>query len=135
MGVAALLAWSVTAAVGAYLLTRWWGRGGLRRQATKVTRYPLLLLTAHPFTALTGLCAWVVHLLGGHPAFAWVAFGLLVLVAFQGFLLFTRWLVGRGGRHARGTEDGFPRAAVLTHGLLAAVTFVLVFATALRMGR
>ncbi|MGI5163707.1 hypothetical protein ACQEU3_05060 [Spirillospora sp. CA-253888] len=134
MGFAALVVWLVTAAAGAYLLLRWLAGGGLRAQPAKVTRYPAAVLVGHPLAAVTGLAVWIAYLATGSAGFAWAAFGVLVLVIFQGVLLLTRWLVGGGGRHARGTEQAFPGVAVLVHGVVAVATFVLVFWTALRTG-
>lgn len=130
MRVAALVAWLLSAAAGSYLLTHWLAGGGLRRQATKVTRYPATLVLAHPVLAVAGLVMWVLFLTGGRVAYAWGAFGVLVVVALLGFAMLTRWLVGAGGRHARGTEREFPVVAVVLHGTVAITTFVLVFLTA-----
>ncbi|MFC0039860.1 hypothetical protein [Actinomadura rayongensis] len=130
MDVAALIAWLLTAATGAHLLARLVRDGGLRGPAAKVTRHPLLLLGGHPPAALAGFALWAVHLTAGTRWCAWAAFAVLVATALQGFVLFTRWLVGPDGRHARGAP--FPAAAVLVHGLGAALTLVLVLATAVR---
>ncbi|WP_067484448.1 hypothetical protein [Actinomadura hibisca] len=134
MRFAALVVWLVTAAAGARLLLQWLAGGGLRAQPAKVTRYPAAVLVGHPLSAVAGLALWVAYLVTGAAGFAWAAFGTLVLVIFQGLLLFTRWLVGGGGRHARGTGQALPGPAVLVHGVVALVTFVLVFLTALRAG-
>ncbi|MFG2005590.1 hypothetical protein ACGFNU_41225 [Spirillospora sp. NPDC048911] len=135
MEFAALAAWIVSAIAGVRLLMIWRRNGGLRRQATKVTRFPLLVVVGHPLVAIAGLVVWIAYLGTGEAGYAWTAFGALLVVVFQGFLLFTRWLVGRGGRHARGAEQAFPAAAVLVHGIVAVVTVVLVFLTAIEMSR
>jgi hypothetical protein len=132
---AALGAWILAAAVGAYLMVVRTAQGGLIHQETKVTRYPVLVMVGHPLAAMIGLVVWVAHLVTGHAAYAWTAFAVLIIVIFKGFLLFTRWLVGQGGgRHAKGTEHDFPAAAVVAHGTVAAITFVLVFLTAIGTG-
>lgn len=132
---AALGTWILTATVGAYLMGIWLAQGGLLRQATKVTRFPTLVVVGHPLVAMIGLGAWVVHLATGQVCYAWGAFFLLVIVIFKGFMLFTRWLVGQsGGRHAKGAEQSFPATAVVVHGVVAVVTFVLVFLTAIGVG-
>jgi len=43
-----------------------------------------------------------------------------------GFVLLTRWLVGRGGRHARGAETAFPRPRRWwrCHGTVGLTTFI-----------
>lgn len=132
MELAALVTWVLAAIAGAYLLVRWLAAGGLRGQPAKVTRFPAAVLVGHPVAALTGLAAWILFCLTGRPGWAWLAFAILLAVAFQGLLLFTRWLVGdTGGRHARGADQPFPAAAVTLHGLVAVTTFVLVLLAAL----
>ncbi|MBT2211387.1 MULTISPECIES: hypothetical protein [Actinomadura] len=132
MEFAALTAWVLAAAVGGYLLVVWMANGG---RSTKVTRFPILVVVGHPLAAVAGLAAWIAYLFTGTAWYAWGAFAALLVVAFQGFMLFTRWLVGRGGRHARGAEQAFPATAVAVHGAVAAVTVVLVFLTVIVQAR
>jgi hypothetical protein len=73
----------------------------------------------------------VAYLMTERAGFAWGAFTALLVVMLLGFVLFTRWLVGRGGRHARDAERPFPARAVIVHGVIAVTTFVLVLLTAL----
>ncbi|GAA4611582.1 hypothetical protein GCM10023195_49120 [Actinoallomurus liliacearum] len=135
MGFAALVMWVLAAAVGAYLLIVWLANGGLRRQGTKVTRFPATVVLGHPALAVVALAAWVAFLLTARIAYAWSSFGVLVIVALLGFTLLTRWLTGRGGKHARGAEQHFPLLGVLAHGTVAILTFVLVLFTAIRVSR
>ncbi|MFI6595317.1 hypothetical protein ACIBHX_03665 [Nonomuraea sp. NPDC050536] len=128
MGLATAVTWLFTALVGIYLLYLWLSGGGLRQQATKVTRFPVTLIFSHPALAVTGLGCWVAFLLTGSKVLAWVSFGVLASAALLGFTMFTRWL--GGGRHARGAERRFPVLAVLLHGLAGVATFVLVLLTA-----
>jgi hypothetical protein len=107
--------------------------GGLKQQATKVTRFPALLMMGHPLLAVAGLIIWILYLTTTRMVYAWSAFVTLVVVALLGFALLTRWLVGRGGRHARGAEQAFPAVAVMVHGTVAVATFILVLLTALAM--
>jgi hypothetical protein len=131
----ALGAWILAAVVGTYLMVVEAAQGGLFRQATKVTRFPVLVTIGHPAVAMAGLAAWVAHLVTERAWYAWAAFAALVVVIFQGFLLFTRWLVGQdGGRHAKETGQRFPATAVVVHALAATVTLVLVVLTAVRIG-
>ncbi|MBW8482394.1 hypothetical protein [Actinomadura parmotrematis] len=132
MDLAALVTWVLTASAGLYLLVVWIvNGGGLRGQATKVTRFPVAVLVGHPSAAVVGLAVWIGYLWSGAAALAWTAFGALLVTIVQGVLLFTRWLVGRGGRHARGIEQPFPAVAVIAHGVVAATTLVLVLVTAI----
>ncbi|GAA4189704.1 hypothetical protein GCM10022252_26860 [Streptosporangium oxazolinicum] len=128
MGLVAIVTWLITAMVGIYLLYIWLSGGGLRQQSTKVTRFPTLLIFAHPVLAVSALICWVVYVLTLEPLFAWLSFGVLSASALLGFTMFTRWL--GGGRHARGAEQRFPMVAVLLHGAVGVVTFVLVLLTA-----
>ncbi|WP_149264876.1 hypothetical protein [Actinomadura sp. K4S16] len=132
MEYAALGAWIIAAVAGGYLLVVWLVNGG---RSTKVTRFPLLVVAGHPLSAVAGLAVWIAYVATGEAAYAWVAFAALFVVIIQGLLLFTRWLVGRGGRHARGAEQAFPAAAVAVHGAVAVTTFVLVFLTAMEVTR
>ncbi|WP_328595066.1 hypothetical protein [Actinomadura macrotermitis] len=130
----ALVTWILAASAGLYLLLMWFANGGLRGQATKVTRFPALILVGHPSAAVLGLLVWIGYLLSGAAVYAWTAFAALLVTIAQGVLLFTRWLIGHGGRHARGTDQPFPAAAVVIHGLVAAATLVLVLVTAINAG-
>jgi hypothetical protein len=131
---AALVTWILAAIVGLYLLTVSLAHGGLRGQATKVTRFPATLTLSHLLLGVVGLALWVFFLITKQTIYAWAAFGLLVVVALLGFVMLTRWLVGRGGRHARGADHEVPIAAIIVHGGAAIMTFVLVFFTALIVG-
>ncbi|GAA1550323.1 hypothetical protein GCM10009678_36590 [Actinomadura kijaniata] len=135
MDVAALVAWALAASAGGYLLVRWLAAAGLRGQPAKVTRHPTLVLVSHPASAVLGLCLWLGHLVTGRDWWAWAAFGVLIAVILQGVMLFSRWLVGGGGRHARGNDQPFPGVAVAVHALVAVTTFVLVFLATLETGR
>lgn len=135
MEIAALVMWVLTAVAGLRLLVRWLAEGGLRRQGTKVTRYPAVLLLGHPTLAVLALATWVAFLLTRSSVYAWSSFGGLVLVALLGFTMFTRWLTGQGGKHARDGEQVFPVVAVVAHGAVATLTFVLVLLTAITVSR
>jgi hypothetical protein len=107
----------------------------LKEQATKVTRFPAVVVVGHPLLAVAGLGTWIMYLTTTRVVYAWSAFGTLVAVALLGFVMLTRWLVGRGGRHARGAEQAFPAVAVMVHGVVAVATFILVLLTALAISK
>jgi len=125
----ALLIWAGTACFGLYLLFVWLSHGGLRQQATRITVFPAALIFAHPVLATTGLSLWIAYILTSQLMYAWVAFGVLSASAMLGFVMLTRWLVGRGGRHARGAEQSFPAKIVAMHGAVGLTTFALVLVT------
>ncbi|GER98383.1 hypothetical protein Acor_04450 [Acrocarpospora corrugata] len=133
MPLVALAAWLLAALVGIYLLFSWLKGGGLRQQATKVTRFPITLIFSHPVLAVAGLGLWGGFLITGAHWLAWLAFVAVTVVALLGFTMFTRWL--GDGRHARGAERRFPALAVLLHGAAGVSAFVLVLLTATRVTR
>src|SRR4051794_8535883 len=97
MGLAALVAWVLTAGGGFVMLARWISRGGLRQQGSGGTRFPAGLVFGHLGLAAAGLVLWIIYLVIDADALTWVALVLLVLVALLGFTLFSRWLpTGRG---------------------------------------
>ncbi|MET9336244.1 hypothetical protein ACWENQ_12555 [Nonomuraea sp. NPDC004354] len=128
MGVVTVASWVLNALIGGYLLYLWLSGGGLRQQATKVTRFPVALIFSHPVLACSALACWVGYLVTGQRALAWLAFAVLSVAALLGFTMFTRWL--GAGRHARGAEQRFPLLAVLAHGVVGVTTFVLVLLSA-----
>ncbi len=126
MQILALVIWSGTACFGLYLLGVWLSHGGLRQQATRITVFPAALIFAHPVLATTGLSLWIAFLLTHRLVYAWYGFSVLSASALLGFVMLTRWLVGRGGRHARGAEQHFPARVVAMHGTVGLTTFTLV---------
>ncbi len=148
MGIAALIAWVVTALGGFVLLGTWISRGGARPPRT--SQLPPALIFGHFALAALGLVVWIVALIADRTVLDWIAFGLLVPVALLGFAMLARWIpTYRAARtataHAGGpgaapaadrtpAEQHFPVPVVLGHGLLAVVTLVLVLLTALGAG-
>lgn len=130
MTIVALVVWCGTACFGLYLLAVWLSHGGLRQQATRITVFPAALIFAHPVLATAGLTFWIAYLLSHTVALAWSGFGILSASAMLGFVMLTRWLVGRGGRHARGAEQHFPAKVVAVHGTIGLTTFTLVLIAA-----
>jgi hypothetical protein len=128
---AALISWVLAAIAGVFLLVSSLANGGLRGQPIKVTRFPATLTLSHLLLGTAGLVVWVLFLITMQAMYAWAAFGSLVVVALLGFVMLTRWLVGRGGRHARGADQEVPIVAVMVHGGVAIMTFVLVLFAAL----
>jgi hypothetical protein len=145
----ALIAWIATAGVGLSLLGIWFERGGMRRRgARRITPY---LLFTHIAPAVAGLLLWIAFLVTDSASLAWMAFGILVVVAVVGSTNFYIWQQRRVGL-LRATqsrwdlgpaeaaderipaEQHFPVGAVVLHGLLALTTLALVLVSALDAG-
>jgi len=140
MSIAALVTWLVTAVLGVTMLAMWVARGGLRTATgatgassgpTVPSRFAAPMVFGHFLLAAAGLVVWIVYLVLETEALPWVAFGLLVMVAGLGELLFFRWRRSRGEDTA---ESRFPQAVVYSHGLFAVATVVLVLLVALGVG-
>jgi hypothetical protein len=147
MGIAALIAWVITALGGFVMLGQWISRGGLRQQRNGATRFPAALVFSHFGLAAIGLVCWIAYLLIGAEQLAWVAFVLLILVALLGFIMLARWIpvyrsrvvtasaprasasTGSRSVEAEPAERHLPVPVVVAHGLFAVVTVVLVLLT------
>jgi hypothetical protein len=135
MSVAALVTWVLTAGGGFVLLVLWLKNGGMAQREKGRIR-PAIILT-HFALAAAGLVLWIVYVANDSTTVAWVAFGLLVVVALIGFTMLGIWLSQRRGAAAvpsPAAEQRFPVAIVGLHGLLAATTLVLVFLAAAGIG-
>jgi uncharacterized membrane protein len=128
MGVAALIAWLITAGGGFVMLGLWISRGGHRSGSG--TRLAPGLVFGHFALAVIGLVLWIAHLLiDGDSALAWTAFVVLLPVALLGFAMLARWIPAR--RNDTVAESRFPVPVVVAHGLFAVTTLILVLLTAL----
>ena len=135
MSVAALVTWVLTAGGGFVLLVLWLKNGGMAQREKGRIR-PAIILT-HFALAAAGLVLWIVYVANDSTTVAWVAFGLLVVVALIGFTMLGIWLSQRRGGAALpspAAEQRFPVAIVGLHGLLAATRLVLVFLAAAGVG-
>ena len=147
MAVAALVTWILTAAGGLFMLSIWISKGGPTQHRNDTMLAPPVVF-GHFGLAALGLVLWIIFVVSGAQALAWVAFVLLLPVAALGFTMLLRWLpVYRGTRVAAagasagasgGTpaaadppERHFPVAGVAGHGVLAVVTVVLVLLAAI----
>jgi hypothetical protein len=142
MAIVALVTWVVTAGFGFFMLLRWARRGGVRRVAGAATHFPPTRVFTHFGLAAAGLVVWIVYLVTGRPVLAWVAFADLVLVAVLGGLLARRWAKDGRAAMAGAQPDGLdlaeqhiPRPPVVTHGVFAVTTVVLVGLSALGVGQ
>jgi hypothetical protein len=130
MNWAALITWVLTAGGGFVLLATWLKNGGMSQRERGRIRPALIL--GHFGLAATGLVLWIVFVANGSSTLAWIAFGLLLVVALIGFTMFGIWLSQRKRREAAAAEQRFPIAIVGLHGLLAATTLVLVLVAAVQ---
>jgi manganese efflux pump family protein len=134
---AALIAWVVTAGGGFLLLAQWLRHGGMRQREGGQIR-PILILS-HFGLAATGLLLWIVYVVNGSDALAWIAFVILVMVALLGWTMFAIWYQRRQGQAVSEpatssgvpAEQTFPVAIVTLHGIGAVTTVVLVFLAAI----
>ena len=120
LGPAALAAWLLAAASGAYLFRGWLGHARSRRSGPRPRGADWVVL-AHAGLALAGLAGWSGYLVTGSAAFAWAAAGVLPVVAGLGMstLLLS---IPEGDREARGRA---PVAAIVVHGALATLVILL----------
>jgi hypothetical protein len=134
---AALIAWVITAGGGFVLLSIWLARGGMRQARESGARIRPPLILGHFLLAATGLVLWIIYIASDSDPLAWIAFGLLLVVALLGFTMLAIWLLqrkGQAGTASRPAEQHFPVPIVGLHGLLAATTLALVFLTAIGVG-
>jgi hypothetical protein len=146
---AALVVWVITALGGFGLLAIWLQRGGIGQADQPGRRIRPPLIFTHMALAAGGLVLWIIYLVNDKKAFAWIAFGVLLVVATLGFGMLALWLQRRQstptvagaatGSAALGegtvpAEQHFPIPIVGAHGLIAATTLVLVLLTALGVG-
>ncbi|HEY6277520.1 MAG TPA: hypothetical protein VIX86_14435 [Streptosporangiaceae bacterium] len=146
MGVAALLAWLVTAFAGLYLLAVWLIENDASQKGTARSRLPGPVIFGHVLLALSGLVVWVAYLLSNSATLGWAALGILAGIATLGVTMFTRWIpvhrafaraeTGPGGRSEFDfpAERNFPVSVVVGHGLLASTTLTLVLLSVLGVG-
>jgi hypothetical protein len=142
---AALITWVLTAGGGFFMLGLWLKNGGMKQSDTPGDRIRPPRILSHFALAASGLVVWIVYVATDSDALAWIAFGLLAIVALLGFSMLALWLRQRSrepaaagaDRTAQGAtpaEQGFPTAVVGLHGVLAAATLVLVLLVAAGVG-
>jgi hypothetical protein len=115
MDTAALIAWTITALGGIYLLGTWLIRGGMRQRKTGATSFPAALIFGHFLLAASGLASWITYFLTDITGFAWTALIALLLVAVLGSTMFVRW----GGETEQADAPSHPSAPGATTKLTA----------------
>jgi hypothetical protein len=138
----ALITWVITAGGGFAMLGLWLKHGGMQQSETPGDRIRANRILTHFALAATGLVVWIIYVASDTDALAWVAVALLAVVALLGFSMFATWLrqrsrpvaVGGPAQDDAPAERHFPAPIVAAHGLLAAVTLVLVILVAAGVG-
>jgi hypothetical protein len=144
MSIAALSTWTVTVLAGLILLVIWIIEYDRDFSSTVTTRLPVPVISAHAALGLGGLVLWIVYLVVDDRRLAWATLATLGAVAVLGLIMATRWIVvyrtfkdpgpSFTRRIAVPPERDFPLPVVISHGLLAVTTVVLVLFTALGVG-
>jgi hypothetical protein len=118
MGLAALIAWLLTASIGGYMLRTWVARGGLRRQRETGVGVPPGVVFGHASAALTGLAVWISYLSTGWRPLAWVGVALVCAAICLGVCTVTLWTPYpvRPGPGAGGDPEPEIRAARAARG-------------------
>jgi len=91
MAIAAMIAWVLTASVGAYMLRTWVTRGGLRRQRATGVGVPPAVVFGHASAALTGLLIWLGFIDTGLDLLAWLGVTLVAGAIALGICTVTLW--------------------------------------------
>jgi len=144
MSTIALYTWMVTVLAGLLLLVIWIMEYDREFQSAAATRLPVPVITTHALLGMGGLLLWIGYLLVDKERLAWVAVVILGTAALLGLTMAARWIrVYRefdnpGPAITRSIavppERNFPLPVVVSHGVLAVTTIVLVVFTALGVG-
>ena len=91
MAIAAMIAWVLTASIGAYMLRTWVTRGGLRRQRATGAGVPPAVVFGHASAALTGLLIWLGFVDTGLDLLAWLGVTAIGCAIALGVCTVTLW--------------------------------------------
>jgi len=144
MSTFALYTWMVTVLAGLLLLVIWIMEYDREFQSAAATRLPVPVITTHALLGMGGLLLWIGYLLVDKERLAWVAVVILGTAALLGLTMAARWIhvyrefADPGPALTRSVavppERNFPVPVVVSHGILAVTTIVLVVFTALGVG-
>ena len=90
-GLAALIAWLLTAGIGGYMLRTWVACDGLRRQRATGVGVPPAVVFGHAGAALVGLAVWISYLSSGWRPLAWIGVVLVCAAISLGICTVTLW--------------------------------------------
>ena len=125
VGVAALVAWLLTAASGAVLA----GRRLARRRHVPGGRLPGVLV-CHLGLAVGGLAVWTGYLLSGWTPLAWAALGILLPVAGLGMATLILTIPDPGSGSGPQPRGKAPVLVIAGHGVLATLTMLFALLAA-----
>ena len=137
LDLAGLVAWVLTAAAGAYLLAGWlvtWLPRLVRRQRRGRADAATAFTVSHFGLALTGLGVWIGFVATDLPVLAWVALGMVVLIAGLGMGVLSAALPGPARPGAAAGRARIPVIVVAAHGMFATLTILLVLLAAIGAG-
>jgi hypothetical protein len=139
LDLAALAAWVLTAAAGVYLLAGWlvaWLARLLGRRRRRRADAATAFTVSHFGLALTGLGVWIGFVATDLAALAWVALGMVVLIAGLGMGVLSAALPGpaRPGASPGASRARIPVIVVAAHGMFATLTILLVLLAAIGAG-
>lgn len=145
MSIVALYTWMVTVLAGLLLLVIWIIEYDREFQSSAATRLPVPVIVTHALMGMGGLLLWIGYLLVDKERLAWATVVVLGAVALLGLVMAARWIrvyrefadpgPSLTGSIAVPPERNFPLPVVVTHGVLAVTTLVLVVYTAIGAGR
>lgn len=145
MSVASVFAWMATVFVGLLLLVIWLMEYDREYQSAATTRLPVPVISAHALLGMGGLIMWGGYLLADEERLAWATVAVLVTAALLGLIMAARWVrVYRAFADPDPSptraitvppERKFPLPVVVSHGILAVTTIVLVMYTVFFAGQ
>jgi hypothetical protein len=125
-----LISWLLTASIGAYMLSRWIGFGGVRKQRANREALGPGVVFGHASLALTGLAVWTAYTITRWGPLSWAAVLVLMPAIGLGLSTVTLWTpyptpggagrAGSGGQLAAPAEDVLASRltdSTLTHAL------------------
>jgi hypothetical protein len=130
LSLSALAAWILTAAAGIYLLAGWLADRGPRRGGSRAAAMPPVIIVSHLGFAVAGLATWIAFVATDVAVLAWIAVGIILVVAGLGMATLVTALPEPAAA-ARGTRAGMPVIVITIHGVLATTAILLVLLAAI----
>jgi hypothetical protein len=137
LDLAALAAWVLTAMAGVYLLGGWlatWLARLIRRRRRGRADAATAFTVSHFGLALAGLGVWIGFVATYLAVLAWIALGMVVLIAGLGMGVLSAALPGPSRAGAAPGRARLPVLVVAAHGMFATLTILLVLLAAIGAG-